>query len=137
MYDHKTGIRDVLTRATGTGWEAAYRQDVGWLLERVGELEATLANERGEGEGPEGWASQGGGDGPRWSREIGTEGGGTSDLMVWRDVLRVGRFGIHPWVWSVMVAPDSESDMVEAARGDAPTAREAMRAADAALRSAP
>lgn len=33
-----TGIRQVLTRATGTGWEAAYRQDVGALLEEVDAL---------------------------------------------------------------------------------------------------
>lgn len=55
-------IREVLARATGTGWEAAYRQDVGYLLARcddfdqpgeafsilklrarVAELEATIA----------------------------------------------------------------------------------------------
>jgi hypothetical protein len=28
-------IRDVLSRATGTGWEAAYRQDVGALLDAL------------------------------------------------------------------------------------------------------
>jgi hypothetical protein len=31
-------IRHVLSRATGTGWEAAYRQDVGALLDEVERL---------------------------------------------------------------------------------------------------
>lgn len=70
MGTREAEIRDVLTRATGTGWEAAYRQDVGHLLARVddfdtpgeassilklrarvAELEATIAAERGESTG--------------------------------------------------------------------------------------
>ncbi len=35
-------IRSVLSRATGTGWEAAYRQDVGALLDEVERLRADL-----------------------------------------------------------------------------------------------
>jgi hypothetical protein len=34
------GIRGVLSRATGNGWEAAYRQDVGALLAEVERLRA-------------------------------------------------------------------------------------------------
>jgi hypothetical protein len=36
-------IRSVLSRATGTGWEAAYRQDVGLLLEALDEAVRQLA----------------------------------------------------------------------------------------------
>jgi hypothetical protein len=36
-------IRHVLSRATGTGWEAAYRQDVGVLLEALDEAVRQLA----------------------------------------------------------------------------------------------
>jgi hypothetical protein len=35
-------IRSVLSRATGTGWEAAYRQDVGVLLDEVERLRELL-----------------------------------------------------------------------------------------------
>jgi hypothetical protein len=35
-----TGIREVLPRATGTGWAAAYRQDVAALLAAVEALQA-------------------------------------------------------------------------------------------------
>jgi hypothetical protein len=34
------GIRGVLSRATGNGWEAAYRQDVGALLAEMERLRA-------------------------------------------------------------------------------------------------
>ena len=38
-------IRHVLSRATGTGWEAAYRQDVGALLDEVERLRAEVERE--------------------------------------------------------------------------------------------
>lgn len=37
-------IRHVLSRATGTGWEAAYRQDVGVLLDEVERLRAYVGD---------------------------------------------------------------------------------------------
>ncbi len=37
-------IRSVLSRATGTGWEAAYRQDVGVLLDEVERLRAYVGD---------------------------------------------------------------------------------------------
>jgi hypothetical protein len=37
-------IRSVLSRATGTGWEAAYRQDVGALLDEVERLRAYVGD---------------------------------------------------------------------------------------------
>ena len=37
--------RHVLSRATGTGWEAAYRQDVGALLDEVERLRAEVERE--------------------------------------------------------------------------------------------
>jgi hypothetical protein len=44
-----TGIRQVLSRATGTGWQAAYRMDVGALLDEVERLrELIKARARGE-----------------------------------------------------------------------------------------
>jgi hypothetical protein len=41
------GIRGVLSRATGNGWEAAYRQDVGALLAEVERLRAVPADRSG------------------------------------------------------------------------------------------
>ena len=43
-----TGIKQVLTRATGTGWEAAYRQDVGVLLDEVTRLRTAIQRVREE-----------------------------------------------------------------------------------------
>jgi len=104
-------------------------------LARVRELEAALANERGEGAPPsEGWIAREDSDGPRWNRETVTDRSNHIDLCVWIELTLADRRGIHPWAWAVMVAPDADSDMVEAAYGTAPTAREAMRAADTALR---
>jgi hypothetical protein len=37
-------IRHALSRATGTGWEAAYRQDVGALLDEVERLRAYVGD---------------------------------------------------------------------------------------------
>lgn len=124
MYNRETGIREVLTRATGTGWEAAYRQDVGWLLERVGELEATIANDHGRGDGPSGgWSFSD----TSWCR-------GDTHAGPWLHVGGPVCYG-GPWKWSVTrpccpCGAHTIGEWPTVAEGTAPTAREAMRAAD-------
>ena len=112
------------------------------LAARVRELEAALANERGEGEPPsEGWQFRLENSEPIWQRLPGndihadvtpTEARGGADGG-WEDA--------RGWHWWVVTAPGGSYDGVrpDAVRADgfAPTAREAMVQADAALLNLP
>jgi len=91
------------------------RTDIPALVAEVRELRLILANERGEGEGPsEGWRT----DGLHWRADR-------------RSVLReIGSNDGMPFArWSWAWFPGGAFDV---ASGRAPTAREAMRAADLA-----
>ena len=47
MSNDLDSLRTLVARATGTGWEAAYRQDVAALVAEVERLRAEVAAERG------------------------------------------------------------------------------------------
>jgi len=114
-------IRSVLSRATGTGWEAAYRQDVGALLGAVAqaererdELALTLANERGEGAGPsEGWEYDFAWDGDTpinfgWHNgDAYVENGTRYDEGGWRLSIAGKPLGKHPTARAAMLAADA------------------------------
>lgn len=105
LLDARQQIADVVETA------AAGHAELVAARERVAELEATIANERGEGEPPSpGWTFDGD---IHWTRSFGSRvtGGVVGEWMI-EDTA-------GPWdAWVVI--------------GRAPTAREAMRAADAA-----
>lgn len=87
------------------------------LTARLAESEATLLNERGEGDPPsEGWEWDG--DGGQWVRFVSESVG----------VAYVSRSG-SGWAWEADYGTDGE--------GPHPTARAAMKAADAATREVP
>lgn len=117
---------------------AANPQAVIGLLDERDELRAALLNERGEGTGPsEGWARN---DfdrravGIAWYRPSNADGSPPpAGAMDYAYVLWVYREPTEPeWTWECEHADFSSRNI----QGKAPTAREAMRAADTALAGA-
>lgn len=122
-------IRAVATTGSPGEWLIAAPSLLLTLCDELDELRATLANERGEGEPPgEGWE-------PCLEGERHDNPDGSEDIVtrwfkplpgLW---LYAGTSAAeHGWWWSVL-GRTSEGRRVCMARGNAPTAREAMRAA--------
>ena len=129
----------------GSGCAAAMRERIAALeeerdaaLARVAELEATLANERGEGEPPsEGWARNDidpKREGVAWYVRWEADGSEPQDddteqtRVAW---VRRTEGCMIEWMWEIEKSVGRMSDPMLAS-GRAPTARDAMIAADAA-----
>ena len=109
----------------------AAREEVERLRAELAEAQATLANERGEGSPPvPGFAFIGNnGERSAWSRVDGPVG-----AYATREIDNMGRVR---WSWAVIedrYGSDESPRFRDIARGYAPTAREAMRAAANAVR---
>ena len=112
----------------------AAREEVERLRAELAEAQATLANERGEGEPPvPGFVFAGhAGERCAWQRVDGPVG-----TYVTREIDNMGRVR---WQWAVIedrYGTDQSPRFRDLARGYEPTARSAMRAANAALPSPP
>ncbi len=110
----------------------AAEAEVERLRLELAEALATIANERGEGEPPgDGFVfASNGGERSAWCRVDGPVG-----AYVTREITNTGR---ARWRWSVIedrYGSDESPRFRDVARGDAATARAAMRAAIAALPS--
>lgn len=126
-----------LLKGYETGKEEA-RDAIGRLQERVVELEATIANERGEGEPPsEGWARNDidpKREGVAWYVRWEADGSEPQEddteqtRVAW---VRRTEGCMIEWMWEIEKSVGRMSDPMLAS-GRAPTARDAMIAADAA-----
>lgn len=113
---------------------SAAEAEVERLRAELAEAQATIANERGEGEPPgDGFVfASNGGERSVWFRVDGPVGAYVTREITNMDHVR--------WRWSVIedrYGSDESPRFRAVARGDAPTARAAMRAAIAALPSQP